>query len=495
MVYLGIDIGTTGSKATAIDQNGNARAFSHGEYKTVRNDRGYSEIDPISVWKTVQEIIADAAAQAGEPVKAISVASFGEAFVALDSHDNILRNSILYSDVRGSEEIQDILEKFSEQELFDITGMPVNSMFTLNKLLWVKKHEPETFRQISKLFLIQDFIGYMLTGERFVDYSMASRTQFFDVKNLRWADRVLDTFGIDASMLSIPVPTGHLIGKISARVADQLGLPQDVLLIAGAHDQVCAALGSGVLSQGQCVDGIGTSECITTILSGFDQQKFMLENHFCIEPYAVAGEYVTLAFNSSGASILSWFCEQFVNPTGKPCGRAEFRLIEDNCPADPTGLFALPHFAGSGTPHMDPFSTGAIFGLRLNTKREEVYKALVEGLCFEMKVNSELLKSVGTKISEITCTGGGSRSDMLLQVKADVMGIPIKRLKVVESGTMALAMLCETACSEFASLGEAVQKMVQTDRIFYPNPRNHEIYLERFEIYKKIYSQTSFLRQ
>lgn len=136
---------------------------------------------------------------------------------------------------------------------------------------------------------------------------------------------------------------------------------------------------------------------------------------------------------------------------------------------------------------MDPYSTGAILGLRLNTRRGDIYKAFIEGLCFEMMFNAELLESVGTSINSITCVGGGSRSDTLLQVKADIMGIPVKRLTQKESGTMALAMLCATACKDFSGLGEAAQIMVKTDRRFDPNPHYHQIYLERFNTYKNIY--------
>jgi xylulokinase len=487
MIYLGIDVGTTGSKVAAIDQNGHVRAQAHGEYPVVRNSQGYAEIDPLAVWETVKAVIASAAAQAGEPVKAIAIASLGESFVALDKHGNKLGNSMLYSDVRGTDEIKDILVKFDEQALYSTTGMPVNAMYTLNKLLWVKKHEPDLYSRIDKLFLFGDFIYYMLSGERCIDYSLASRTQFFDVMNHCWADGVLEAFDIDAAMLSAPVAPGSLIGKVSAVVATDLNLPNGVLLIAGAHDQVCAALGSGVLAKGECVDGIGTSECITTVLNGLDQREFMRRNNFCIEPYAIAGEYVTLAFNASGASILSWFCEQFMKRQGIACTQSDFDLIEGECPAGPTNLFVLPHFSGSGTPHMDPYSAGAVLGLGLNTSRGDIYKAFIEGLSFEMMFNAELLKSIGTRITSITCVGGGSRSDMLLQVKADIMGIPVKRLALKESGTMALAMLCATACSDFSGLDEAVQKMVKIDKHFYPNPRYHQLYLERFNTYKSIY--------
>jgi xylulokinase len=259
MVYIGIDVGTAGSKATAIDEAGRVRSYAYQEYKAVRTNEGFAEIDPVSVWQTVRCVIARAAAEAHQPVRAIAVASLGESFVALDREDRVLRNSMLYSDVRGSEEIADILEKFDAQRLYDVTGMPVNAMYTLNKLLWMKKHEPKLYCRIDKLFLFGDYIGYMLSGERCIDYSLASRTMFFDFAQHRWGDGVLAAFGLDAAMLSKPVPIGRVIGRVRPALAEELNLTADTLLVAGAHDQVCAALGAGVLEKGQCVDGIGTS--------------------------------------------------------------------------------------------------------------------------------------------------------------------------------------------------------------------------------------------
>ncbi len=218
----------------------------------------------------------------------------------------------------------------------------------------------------------------------------------------------------------------------------------------------------------------------------------MRANNFCIEPYAAEGEYVTLAFNSTGASLLGWFCNEILKP--EKAGSA-FAMMERECPPGPTGLYVLPHFAGSGTPCMDPFSTGAVLGLRLNTTRGELYKACMEGLCFEMKINAELLERMGTVITGIACAGGGSRSDTLLQVKADIMGIPVKRLRNEESGTTALAMLCATACGDYGSLGDAAHKLVAFDRRFEPDAANHRRYCEKLAVYRQIYPCVSSLRK
>jgi xylulokinase len=216
----------------------------------------------------------------------------------------------------------------------------------------------------------------------------------------------------------------------------------------------------------------------------------MRANNFCIEPYAVEDAYVTLAFSTTGAAILGWFCNSFAQEVDP---RSVFRVMESECPKGPTDLFVLPHFAGSGTPHMDPFSTGAVLGLRFNTTRGDIYKACMEGICFEMLQNAQLLKSMGTSITSMTCVGGGTKSEALLQVKADIMGIPIHRLKTQESGTTALAMLCAVACRDFSDMEEAATNMVNIDKTFTPNEKYHRVYQERFSIYRNIYPSIASL--
>ncbi len=283
MLYIGLDIGTTGSKATAINLDGEVKAFSTCEYATVRTNPGWAEIQPELVWQAVEKIIQEVATKAREPIDAIAITSLGESFILLDKNDRVLSNSMLFADIWGTEEIDDILGKIDAQRLFDLTGMPINSMYSLNKWLWLKKHMTGILDRTEKVFFFADFIGYMLSGCRCVDYSLASRTLLFDHRKRNWSAPILGLFNIQASFLSEPVSSGTVIGKVSPHIAEALGLRKDTRIVAGGHDQVCAALGAGVLKYGQCVDGIGTSECITTMISNSSDPQFMRENNYCME--------------------------------------------------------------------------------------------------------------------------------------------------------------------------------------------------------------------
>jgi len=306
MSSIGLDVGTTGCKATVIDIDGRVVAFGYEDYDLVIPGKGMSELDPNVVWESVKSVLKQVSKQCASQIKAIAVASFGESFVCLDGDDHVLANSMLYSDIRGTEEINDILEVIDADELFRITGMPINAMYSLNKLLWLKKHT-DIYEKSKYIMLCGDFIAYRLTGRRVVDYSLASRTLMFDYKSKAWADELMKKFDIDSSKFSKLVAPGDVVGNITGKMAEELGLGDDVLLVAGAHDQVCAALGAGVINTGDSVDGIGTSECITTIISDDYDTDFMLKNNFCIEPYAIDGKYVTLAFNPAAGAAINWY--------------------------------------------------------------------------------------------------------------------------------------------------------------------------------------------
>jgi len=488
MLSLGLDVGTTGCKATAIDNKGRIVSFAYESYNLIIPGKGMSELNGDIVWESVKSVLKVVASECKKDIKAIAVASFGESFVCLDDEGKSIGNSILFSDFRGTDEIEDILKVIDKKELFEITGMPINSMYSLNKLLWMKKNT-KTYEDAKYIMLYGDFITYKLSGNRRIDFSLASRTMMFDYKNKSWASKLMNKFDIDSNKFSKPIAPGDIIGKISIEMANEIGLSEDVILVAGGHDQICAALGAGVIDACDSVDGMGTSECITTVLSDKMDTDFMLENNFCIEPYAIEGKYVTLAFNPAAGASINWYrktIEKTRDSAFEKTGESIFAAMEKECPDEPSTVMMVPYLAGTGTPYMDSNASGAILGLKVSTQRGEIYKACLEGICFDIMLNAKLLADMGTAIKKLICVGGVTKSDMLMQIKADSMGTPITRLKVKESGTMGLAMLCFVALGEFESF-EKARVLVQTEKTFEPNEEKHKIYLNSYEKYKRAY--------
>ena len=488
MAVIGLDVGTTGCKATVIREDGETLAYAYQSYQLVISGPGMAELDARDVWQGAKKVLYQAAQ--GREITAIAVASLGESFICVGPDGETLGNSMLYSDVRGAEEAKEIQSILGSETLFGITGMPVNPMYTLCKLIWKRKHSGD-YDKARYLMLFGDYIGYMLTGRRVIDYSLASRTMMFDVRKKRWSEEITERFQIDWHQLSEPAPSGTVIGKLLPDIADELGLPRGTTLYAGAHDQACAALGAGVLRSGDCVDGMGTSECITTMVPEDSKARLMMANSFCMEPYAISNRYITLAFNPAAGAAVNWYRSTIEKERNAACtatGRSIFEAMEAECPARPTSLLFLPYLAGTGTPYMDPFASGALLGLRLGTTRGEMYKAFIEGICFEIMLNAELLSELGTDIKSLNCVGGLTRSDMLMQIKADVMGVPVNRLMVKESGTLGLAMLCLVAGGVYPDYERAAREMVKTERMFEPDMKQHTVYMEKYQAYKRLYA-------
>lgn len=486
MPYIGLDVGTSGCKASVVDQSGIILSFAHREYAPVSPQPGYMEVDARLVWNAVRAVLQEVARP---DITALAIASFGEAVILLDEKDRVLSNSIYYSDIRGSEEVADILAAMDPKKAQSITGTSANPMYSANKLLWIKKHQPEIFKRAARTMLFGDYIGFMLTGERVVDFSLASRTMLFDIKRSCWAEELASALGLSVKGFSKPVRTGTPIGRLLPQVAVELGLPR-LLIVAGGHDQVLAALGGGAVMRGDSVDGMGSSECISLVIQGDDVTPKMADYNFCSEPYVFPDTYLTLAFNASSGTCIRWFrdCfEQHRAAQAAAYGKSIYQIMDSECPQGPTDLLFLPHVAGSGTPYLDSSLGGAALGLTVATTQAEVYKAVLEGICFEMQFNVELLCDCGLYLNDITAVGGGTRSDLLMQIKADVMNRDVHTLQVNETGTLGLALLCAYAQGDIPDLAAAARAAAAQAKTYTPDSKHAQIYAERMRQYRRIY--------
>ena len=491
MSLLGLDIGTSSCKATIIDFEGNIKGQAYKEYSLVTPKPGWQEIDPNLVWSSVKEVIVESCSHyKGDPIKAVSVSSFGEAATPIDYKGNVLYNSIIYIDTRGAEEAAYLKEKLGYEKILSITGASVHPMYTISKIMWLKKHMPELYKNTWKFLLFEDFILFKLGAKPHTDYSLAARTMAFDIINKRWSTEILECAGVDIDKLGEPVQSGNVVGQISVSAAGELGLPLDILLVAGGHDQPCAALGAGVIKSDIAVDGLGTTECITPAFDRAVISHAMARNSFACVPHVKKDMYVTYAFTFTSGSMLKWYRDNFGRENEVEAVRLGvnvYSLMIDKASKVPSEVFVLPHFAGAATPYMDTNAKGAIIGLNINTRSEDIFKAILEGITFEMMVNVERLNEAGIRVDEMRVVGGLSKSDAFLQLKADMMGRKVTTLHVSEAGTLGVAILAGVASGVYKSLEDAVEKLVRKKKEFYPDSKMHNIYLEKFQTYKKIY--------
>lgn len=497
MAIIGLDVGTTGCKCIVFSDQGEKEAYAYEEYS--RNLTS-TTISAEMIWKAVLYVLTEAnhnyseknrgvdLAAANLDVKAICISSFGESFVPLSADGEALADIMLYTDPRGKDECKEFISILSEDEIMQSSGVKPHPMYSLPKIAWIRKNQPEIFARTWKFLLIEDYIIYMLSGGTFIDYSLASRTMAFDVTNKCWDKKLLSLAGIDGTRLSEPVPSGTAVGFIKPGIAKSLGMSSNVKVVTGGHDQVCAAVGAGVVDIGTAIDGIGTVECITPAFSSPILKPDFLNNNYACVPYAIPGMYVTYAFNFTGGALLKWFRDNFAAKEeieARDSGKSVYQILDEKVSKNPTSVIVIPHFAGSGTPDMNPLDTGSIFGLTFQHGVPEIYRALLEGVTFEMKYNMELLHSVGVDITELRAVGGGAKSKIWLQIKATITGCRILQLELDEAGITGAAMMAGVAVGIFPSLKEAAQVFVKVKEIIEPDAELKLKYEEMYIQYKK----------
>lgn len=484
MRIAGIDIGTTACKVSVFEQDGTFVRALEREF-SARSGVGAFEVDVEALFDCIASLLGDLGRDA-ESLAAIGVTSFGETCALVGEDGKPLRGAMLYTDVRGTEEALALSERFSAEFLAETTGLSADPMYSLPKILWVRAHEPELFAKIKYIFLIQDYIVWRLTGRRQIDWSLASRTLCFDVRKHAWNRELLEYAGLSADMFSAPVPTGTKAGPLRAELADALSLPQGVEVVSISHDQVAAVVGAGAMRGGMAVDGGGTVQCVTPVFEGFPDGARMQEGKFSVVPTLRDNLYVSYAFLFTGGALLQWFRDKLCLAGEK--GGAFYGEMNREVPDGPSGLLALPHFDGAATPYMDPNATGAILGLSVRTTRAQVYHALMEGVAYEMRVNLEMLENAGIRVKELRATGGAARSPQWLQMKADILNVPITVLSEAQCGTVGCVMLAGMACGLYASLPEAEAIFVHPGKTYAPRADKHAEYMKQYARYRRLYA-------
>ncbi len=492
MCLLGIDIGTSGCKATIVDEYGAVLSEAYQEYSLISEKPGWQELDPDRVWNAVVNVLTNALARyKGPAIRAIGASSFGEATVALDCKGNVLCKSMIYIDNRGHEEAEQLRSTIGDARVLSITGTAVDPMYSLCKIMWLKEHRPEVYQRTWKFMLFADFILFRLGARPATDYSLATRTMAFDLEHKTWSHEILESAGIDPEKFCEPVQAGTPIGTLSAKLSKAFYLKDKAMLVAGGHDQTCAALGAGVIKPGLAVDDLGTTECITPVFTQPILTPAMSANYYASVPHVLPDLYVTYAFTFTCGSILKWLRDLLGSSLQDEALLADRNIYEyliEHAAKEPSSLFVLPHFAGAATPYMDHTSHGAILGLTINTRRKDLIKGILEGVTFEIMVNLERLAEAGVQIDEFIAVGGLSKSSEFLQLKANMMGKKITTLKVTEAGTIGVAILAGTACGVYPSTQAAIDRLVRKDKTYTPDPNLAALYRQRFETYKGIYT-------
>lgn len=487
MKIAGLDIGTTGCKCTVFDETGTLLDKAYRDYP-VRRTVGGHEIDVSTIMDAVYEVIRELTERYPD-ISGLGVTSFGETFVMVDEQGMPLHTAMLYTDPRGEEECRELEEALGSRHIADVTGLRPHQMYSIAKIMWIKKHCPDIYQKAKRIHLMGDYVVYHLTGNAKIDYSLATRTMAFDIRTLSWSKEVFDAAGVNIDLMSEPVPTGSVAGTVTQSAAVRTGLSPDTKIVMICHDQVAAAVGAGAFDGSVAVDGAGTVECLTPVYDEMPNMDVMYDGYFSVVPYVIPGKYVAYAFSYTGGALIQWAVDTVAKAekdSAKQAGMSVNEYLEKQS-VSPTGLLVLPHFAGAATPYMDTGSKGAILGLTTETTSADIYRGCMEGVVYEMFLNQKRLAGSGIHYTKLHATGGGAHSGEWMQMKADMLNLPITSLKTVDAGTVGSAMLTGVAVGLFRDLEEAARYMVEETTTFVPRPQMHEKYQKIYARYEQVY--------
>ena len=477
MISLGVDIGGTGAKCVAFDDHGAQLALSYIEYP---NPPGKANLEPQVLSDSVVRVIRDCvqALPARDAVAAITVSSFGESFVPIDEHGAPLTDIIMYFANSESGEFDELVRRVGEETFMRVARILPDASYSLAKMLYTLRTAE---RPVWKFLPIAAYVCYRLSGAVMTDVSLACRTLLYDVEKREWSRELLEASGVALDQLPDVCPTG---------TAQALSLPENVRVVIGSHDQIVNALACGVCEHGNGVDVSGTCECIEPLFAGIPGDfGFTRENFACV-PYVDDVGYVTYAYNISGGAVVRWYRDQLARHLSAQA-KAEhvsiYDLLNRACPKEPTDVIVLPFLQGmGGTPDVRPNARGMFYGVTMETGLPEFYRAILEGLTFEMAYNLEKLEGFGVAPNRLYACGGGARSKVWLQIKADIWNREILPVKTEETGALGSAILGFAAVTGEKDRLALAKKFVQLGEPMRPDAARVEVYREKFQLYKQL---------
>ena len=491
MSLIGLDVGTTGCKAVAFAEEGDELATAYREYPLQHPKPGWSELSAHAIWQGTQDVLLSVGALLGnDPPAALSVSCQGEGVTPIDRNGKTLNDIVVTFDERTIPQFEWWQSRLGRKRIFQITGMPLHPMHTINKIMWFRENRPDIFEATHKFLCVEDFILFKLSDELTTDYSLAARTMAFDVRTREWSDEILSAAQIDRSLLPDVRPSGEVVGRIRSDVARALSLPVDMQIATGGHDQPCGALGAGIVAEGLAMNATGTSDVICPALTKPVLTKKMLDNNYSCYPHVYPDLYCSIGFNLTGGLLMRWYrdvlCAGEVLEAEKR-GCDPYEIIVETASRHKARPLFLPHFVGSGTPTLDPMSRGGLFNLTIDVDKSELNRAVLDSTNYAMRLNIEMMEESGIKIERLRAIGGGAKSSKWLQLKADVFDKPVESLAISEAAALGAALLAGKAIGTYSNFSEAVNSIVRVQRTFTPRKSETDEYEEHYQDYKHLY--------
>ncbi len=504
MYLMGIDVGSTVCKVALYDYSGRVVSIASREYEDVfvYPEPDWCEYDPEKFWKVIAGCIRECIQKSKvdpRDINALSTSVSGESIIPMGRDGKPVYNGINWTDKRSrsyEQQRRALDEKIGALRVYEITGYPLNPVPSSVRILWLKDELPEVYGKIWKVMLWEDFVNWKLTGEDVMSYSTAASSQLFDIRSKRWSSEILEEFDISTDILPECLPSGETVGEVHSEASEETGLAEGTLVAAGGWDQSCGALGAGVVEEGEACNTTGTVECITAIVKNPVLNEKTLSTGLYCSPYVAEDAYAYFAWFPTSGAVLKWFRDNFAEKevdlayeTGQDVYDILTAKAEKSKPGA-GGLLLLPYFEGSGVGQPPAFNIdarGALIGLRLSHVKNDVIRAILEGVAFQTRIIVESIERLGVNIRELRAIGGGAKSKLWMQIKADVMRKRIVLPDVTEAGTLGAAVLASISSKIHPDSKQAVRKMCRDKSVFHPQNEVAEVYERIYGIYKDVY--------
>lgn len=490
---LGVDIGTSGTKTVLFDLSGTVLGSCTVEYPLYQPKNGWAEQDPEEWWAAVCDSIRGAIAKAdADPAEIGGIGLSGQmhGLVMLDADGKVLRRSIIWCDQRTGKECDEIHEKVGKARLIELTANPALTGWTSTKILWVRNNEPEIYEKCRHILLPKDFIRYRLTGEFATEVSDASGMGLLDVPNRCWSDEVLEKLGIDKSLLATVYESPEITGKITPQAAEATGLTIGTVVVGGAGDNAAAAVGTGVVTDGSAFTTIGTSGVVFAHTSNISIDPKGRVHTFCC---AVPGAWHVMGVTQAAGLSLKWyrdtFCQQEIDLAAEQ-GVDPYYIMDKQAEAVPIGsnkLIYLPYLMGERTPHLDPNCRGAFIGLSAIHTRQDLLRAVMEGVTFSLRDCAEVLSEMGVHPTRMLACGGGGTSKLWRQMLADVLACPVSTCASKEGPALGVAILAGVGCGAYSSVEQGCEAVIRINDPQPPIEANKVEYARVYDIYRALY--------
>ncbi len=480
MLYIGIDLGTSAVKLLLMDEQGKILNIISRAYPLEFPNPGWSQQNPADWRKAVLEgIPALLEGFDKEQVAGIGAGGQMHGLVVLDENDCIIRPAILWNDGRTAKQVDYLNEVVGKKRLSELTANIAFAGFTAPKLLWMKENEPELFARIKKVMLPKDYINYILTGVHCTDYSDASGMLLLDVANKCWSQEMLELCGLTEAQMPRLFESYEAVGTLLPEIAAQFGLPESVKVAAGAGDNAAAAVGTGTVGEGGCNISLGTSG--TVFISA---KNFRVDENNALHAFAHAdGGYHLMGCMLSAASCNKWLMDDIFQTEDYAAEQAkiqEEKLGENH-------VYFLPYLMGERSPINDTNARGVFFGMTMDTSREDLTQAVLEGVAFAIRDSVEVAKKLGISIPQSKICGGGAKSPLWKKIMANVLNVSLQCVASEQGPGLGGAMLAMVACGAFASVEAACDKLVTVSETIFPEPALAVRYEARYQQFRKIY--------